>query len=256
MHGRMTEAGDERWPVCRVGMTGNTGIKDFNSAMLGFYNHAGTQRGTAAEFANRALDCVLSCETEATRCRRPALPQTAHHQRADQQPVQIHQQRIPSHHHLHRHRATTTRPLQRRKLRRRDTRSERATHHSLTCASSPSNPRHRREWRQLLLAIEKQLVLSQAPGDVGRSLGLLLERSSGRIGPLTTLINRACQRAVLTGAEYIDKSCSRKSRPMRHLSSNARDAGQDPQCASPAAGTEIAQTLASTETGRPASAPK
>jgi hypothetical protein len=63
-HGRLTRDGNERWPVCRVGMSGNTGIKDFNRTMLGFYNHAGIRRGTAVDFANRALDCVLSCETK------------------------------------------------------------------------------------------------------------------------------------------------------------------------------------------------
>jgi Bacterial TniB protein len=58
-------AGDnERWPVCRVGMTGNTDMKAFNAAMLGFYNHAGARKGTAIEFARRALDCVISCETK------------------------------------------------------------------------------------------------------------------------------------------------------------------------------------------------
>jgi hypothetical protein len=62
--GRFTEAGSERWPVCRVGMTGNTGLRDFNRAMLAFYNHPGTRSGTAADFATRALDCVLSCETK------------------------------------------------------------------------------------------------------------------------------------------------------------------------------------------------
>jgi hypothetical protein len=61
--GRFTEDGNEHWPVIRVGMTGDTGIKDFNRAMLGFYNHAGIKRGTTSEFADRALDCVLSCQT-------------------------------------------------------------------------------------------------------------------------------------------------------------------------------------------------
>lgn len=62
--GRFTDDGNERWPVCRVGMTGDTGMKDFNRALLGFYNHAGTTRGTAVDFADRALDCVLSCQTQ------------------------------------------------------------------------------------------------------------------------------------------------------------------------------------------------
>ena len=28
-HGEFTAAGDERWPVCRIGMRGNTSMKDF-----------------------------------------------------------------------------------------------------------------------------------------------------------------------------------------------------------------------------------
>ncbi|AMU33210.1 ATP-binding protein [Mycobacteroides abscessus] len=60
--GETTESGDERWPVCRVGLTGNTGMKEFNRAMLEFFAHPGATRGTAADYARRALDCVLSCE--------------------------------------------------------------------------------------------------------------------------------------------------------------------------------------------------
>jgi hypothetical protein len=64
---------------------------------------------------------------------------------------------------------------------------------------------HKREFRQLLLRLEKQLVLAhKRQGMLIRQSNLLFERSSGRIGPLTTLINRACQRAIRTGTEYID----------------------------------------------------
>jgi hypothetical protein len=47
--GARTSDGHERWPVCRVGLTGNTGMRDFNRAMLEFFAHPGTTRGTAAE---------------------------------------------------------------------------------------------------------------------------------------------------------------------------------------------------------------
>jgi hypothetical protein len=60
--GDITESGDEHWPVCRVGLTGNTGMKEFNRAMLEFFAHPGSRRGTAADYARRVLDCVLSCE--------------------------------------------------------------------------------------------------------------------------------------------------------------------------------------------------
>ena len=47
----------------RVGLTGNTGMVEFNRAMLSFFAHPGVSRGNAAHFAHRALDNVLACET-------------------------------------------------------------------------------------------------------------------------------------------------------------------------------------------------
>ncbi len=64
---------------------------------------------------------------------------------------------------------------------------------------------HRHEWRQLLLAIEQRLVLAHKHRGMLMGLSdILFERSTGRIGSLTTLVSRVCQRAVRTGAEYID----------------------------------------------------
>ncbi|MFD0348391.1 ATP-binding protein [Kitasatospora aburaviensis] len=60
--GEFTAAGHERWPVCRVGLTGNTGMKDLNRAILEFFGHPGRYRGTTTQLGQRALDCVLSCE--------------------------------------------------------------------------------------------------------------------------------------------------------------------------------------------------
>jgi hypothetical protein len=60
---RFTPDGHERLPVCRVGLTGNTSMKDVNRAMLEFYGHPGRHRGTTAQMAHRALDCVQSCHT-------------------------------------------------------------------------------------------------------------------------------------------------------------------------------------------------
>ena len=62
-HGPYTRAGDERWPVCRIGMRGNTSMKDFNSALCDFYAHPGRNRGTTEQLGRQALDLVLSCET-------------------------------------------------------------------------------------------------------------------------------------------------------------------------------------------------
>ncbi len=53
----------------------------------------------------------------------------------------------------------------------------------------------RREWRQLLLALEKRIVLvDKQPGMLADDLSdYLFARSTGHIGSLMTLINRGCQ---------------------------------------------------------------
>ncbi|MEH0655043.1 TniB family NTP-binding protein [Streptomyces scabiei] len=45
-----------------MGLTGNTGMKDLNRAMLEFFGHPGRQTSTAAQLGLQALDCVLSCD--------------------------------------------------------------------------------------------------------------------------------------------------------------------------------------------------
>jgi len=65
----------------------------------------------------------------------------------------------------------------------------------------------RRTWRQLLLAIEKDLVLAGAhPGMVADDLAdYLFARSTGHFASLMTLITRGCRRAVRTGTEKLTR---------------------------------------------------
>jgi hypothetical protein len=65
--------------------------------------------------------------------------------------------------------------------------------------------RGRRQWRQLLLAIEYRVVLADKyPGMIADDLcDYLYARSTGHIGSLMTLINRGCQRAVRSGEEKL-----------------------------------------------------
>jgi len=65
----------------------------------------------------------------------------------------------------------------------------------------------RRTWRQLLLAIEKDLVLADArPGMVADDLAdYLFARSTGHFASLMTLIIRGCRRAVRTGTEKLTR---------------------------------------------------
>jgi hypothetical protein len=65
----------------------------------------------------------------------------------------------------------------------------------------------RLEWRHLLLAIERKLVLADKfRGMLADELSdYLFVRSTGHIGSLMTLIKRGCQRAVRTGVERLDR---------------------------------------------------
>ena len=49
--------------MCRIGMRGNTSMKDFNAALCDFYAHPGKRGATTEQLGKWALDCVLSCET-------------------------------------------------------------------------------------------------------------------------------------------------------------------------------------------------
>ncbi|MCZ4103218.1 hypothetical protein C8250_000570 [Streptomyces sp. So13.3] len=69
-----------------------------------------------------------------------------------------------------------------------------------------TNDKHRREWRSMLLALEKRIVLCRKfPGMLADDLSdYLYIRTTGHIGSLMTLINRGCQRAARTGTKLLD----------------------------------------------------
>lgn len=221
--GRFTEAGNERWPVCRVGMTGNTGLRDFNRAMLAFYNHAGTRSGTAADFATRALDCVLSCETKLL------IVDDLHFLKQRTTSVEISNQfkYISNEFPL-------TIIFIGIGLKQRGLYSDGDDVDGILGQSGRRNtplilrsfdidtPEHRTEWRQLLKTLEKRIMLANKErGMLTRHWDLLFERTSGRIGPLTTLVNRACHRAVRTGIERLDEAIL-QSVPMDAASEHQR----------------------------------
>ena len=63
----------------------------------------------------------------------------------------------------------------------------------------------RLQWRSLLLALERRLVLANRhPGMLADDLSdYLFARSTGHIGSLITLITRGCERAIRTGEERL-----------------------------------------------------
>ncbi|MFV8047968.1 AAA family ATPase [Mycobacterium sp. 48b] len=210
--GRCTEAGDERWPVCRVGMTGNTGLRDFNRAMLAFYNHPGTRSGTAAEFAFRALDCVLSCETKLL------IVDDLHFLKQRTTSVEISNQFKYISNEFPLTIIFIGIGLKQRGLYSDGDyadgilgQSGRRITPLVMRSFDIDEPEHLKEWQHLLITLERRIVLANKErGMLTKHWDLLFERTSGRIGPLTTLINRACQRAVRTGTEYLDEEVLRR----------------------------------------------
>ena len=208
--GSETAGGNERWPVSRVGLTGNTGMVEFNRAMLSFFAHPGMSKGNAAHFAHRALDCVLAYETKLLivddlhflRWRNTAGVEISNHFKyiVNEFPVTLVFVGVG--------------------LAARGLFSEGHSYEDAVIAQTgrrttkldvqpfvTTTDKGRREWRQLLLALEKRIVLAdKRPGMLADDLSdYLFARSTGHIGSLMTLINRGCQRAVRTGAEYLSR---------------------------------------------------
>ncbi|MER5357319.1 ATP-binding protein [Streptomyces sp. NPDC002785] len=208
--GKFTDAGHERWPVCRVGLTSNTGMRDFNRAILEYFGHPGRHRGTAADFGYRALDCVLSAETKLLivddlhflRWRNMSGIEVSNHFKyiANEFPVTLLMVGVG--------------------LEKRGLFTEGSTYEDGVLAQTGRRTTRlgmepfdiktgqgRRGWRDTLLAIEERVVLANKyPGMIADDLSdYLFARSTGHIGSLMTLINRGCQRAVRTGAERLDE---------------------------------------------------
>lgn len=209
--GQLTHAGHERWPVCRVGLTANTGMRDFNRAILEYYGHPGRFRGTAAEFGYRALDCVLSAETKLLivddlhflRWRNRSGIEVSNHFKyiANEFPVTLLMIGVG--------------------LEAKGLFSEGGSYTNAVLAQTGRrttpldlapftivSEQGRTDWRNTLLAIEERVVLAEKyPGMLADDLSdYLFARSTRHIGSLMTLVNRGCQRAVRTGAERLDKA--------------------------------------------------
>ncbi|WP_416976965.1 TniB family NTP-binding protein [Streptomyces sp. T028] len=208
--GAFTAAGHERWPVCRVGLTSNIGMKEFNRSLLEYYAHPGRTTGTAALFAQRALDCVLQCET------RILVIDDLHflkwHDRNGTE--------VSNHFKYIANEFPVTIIFIGVELGNRGLYSEANSCGDITLAQTArrttpltmepftvTNDKHRREWRRLLLALEERIVLCRKfPGMLADALSdYLYIRTGGHIGSLMTLVNRGCQRAARTGVELLNE---------------------------------------------------
>lgn len=207
LRGRATGEGHEHLPVCRIGLTSNTTMKAFNQAILDFYGHPGG-RGSSAQLAARALDCVLSCGTGLVVVddvhflnmgRRDGLEVSNHLKwLANEFPVTFLFVGVGL-----RERGLLSEGMVASDAAMAQT-ARRWTRLAIDAFEVGTEP-GRRHWRDLLLGIEQRLVLADlSPGMLADDLSdYLFARSSGHIGSLISLVQRGSYRAVRTGVERL-----------------------------------------------------
>ncbi|WP_247748833.1 TniB family NTP-binding protein [Streptomyces sp. 4R-3d] len=209
-HGAFTAQGHERWPVCRVGLTGNTGMKDLNRAMLEFFGHPGRHTSTAAQLGLQALDCMLLCEVRVLilddlhflKWRKTNGIEVSNHLKwiANEFPVTLLKVGV----------GLADKGLFSEGERAGDTALAQTGRRTTRLDMPPfsiDSEQGRLHWRHLLLALEQRIVLADAyPGMLADDLSdYLFARSTGHIGSLMTRVNRGCQRAQRTGAERLTR---------------------------------------------------
>jgi hypothetical protein len=211
LHGPQIPAADGHWqriPVVYVGLTSNTTMRSLNAMLCRFYGLPGADRGTAQQLSHRASECVANCKT------RLIIVDDVHFldiTRRDGREVANHFKWLAN-------TFPVTFLFVGVGLRARGLLDE-----GLTGADAAFSQTARRwsvlsldpfevaslagqtTWRNLLLGIERQLVLADASrGMLADELSdYLFTRSSGHFASLMSLIARGCYRAVKTGAEQL-----------------------------------------------------
>jgi hypothetical protein len=210
LYGPATEAGHDRVPVVHVCLTSSTSKRSFNAMLCRFFGLPGHDRGNAEELGHRAADAVLSCDV------RLCVVDDVHFldpRRRDGRDVANHFKYLAN-----------TFPvtfiyvgvgLERRGLVSEGLAAgeEELAQNARRWTTLGVDPFEveteagRRTWRQLLLAIEKDLVLAGTrPGMVADDLaGYLFARSTGHFASLMTLITRGCRRAIRAGTEQLTR---------------------------------------------------
>ncbi|CDO30880.1 TniB family NTP-binding protein [Mycolicibacterium porcinum] len=207
-HGQFTRSGDERWPVLRIGMRGNTGMTAFHEAMCYFYAHPARLHGKVDQLGRYALDLITRCETRILvvdnfhflHWQRDGGTQIINHCKdlADDFPVTI---------------ITIGIGLDERGILMAGTPQANLAQmaHCTTILAMPpfeiDSPAGRLDWCNLLGSIEQHVVLgARRDGMILDLAAYLYFRTGGHIGSLTTLVRRACAKAIISGRETLNKS--------------------------------------------------
>jgi hypothetical protein len=208
LHGSTTPEGHLRVPVLYLALTSSTTMRSLNSGLCRFFDHPGWAKGNASLLADRATDCVLSCQT------RLIIIDDVHFldmNRRDGREVANHfkwlQTQFPVTF-LFVGVGILERQMLTEGLCAADAAMAQTARRWSALSLSPfeiATDEGRRTWRRLLLAIERDLVLADArQGMLADHLAdYLYARSSGHFASLMTLISRGCWRAIHTGAEQL-----------------------------------------------------
>ena len=208
LYGDRTPEGHIRVPVVYLALTSSTTMRSLNSALCRFFDHPGWAKGNASLLADRATDCVLSCQT------RMIIIDDVHFvdmNRRDGREVANHfkwlQTQFPVTF-LFVGVAVLERQMLTEGLCAADVALAQTARRWTALSLDPfeiTTQQGRRTWRRLLLAIERALVLADARQGMlaDRLSDYLFARTSGHFASLMTLISRGCWRAIQTGHEHL-----------------------------------------------------
>ncbi|MET0992696.1 MAG: TniB family NTP-binding protein [Mycobacterium sp.] len=210
--GPMTREGHERWPVCRITLNGTPTPRALYIAMLHFLAHPAVRTGNADQFKLRALDAFLDCSV------RLLIIDEVHFSAfntADGVKLSNTFKSIANDFPV-----TTLfvgiglseagffsegRGDSSKQHNVRQQTARRVTAHAMGSFEAESLA-DRRQWRTLVRAIEKQLVLAdheQRSLASGEMSDYLYVRTQGYFQSLATLITRGCALAILNGQEAL-----------------------------------------------------
>jgi len=208
LHGASTPDGHDRVPVVYLALTSSTTMRSLNSALCRFFEHPSWARGNAALLADRATDCVLSCQT------RLIVIDDVHFldmNRRDGREIANHFKWLQSQFpvtFLFVGVGILERQMLNDGLGPADEALAQTARRWTALSLSPfeiASDEGRRTWRRLLLAIERDVVLTDAhQGMLADHLAdYLYARSTGHFASLMTLISRGCWRAIHTRTERL-----------------------------------------------------